>query len=262
MHRYRILISLILIIGLTSPTKGQGVIYKQGQLITLTNTLPIPCDDGNIIVLSSDLGVLLKGTIHSCKSNIWIQIVPATVLNNGTSLPSTCIIGTIFTVTPLGGLWTCPITNSFVPIGAIVAAKNITGIQNNIFTDILTFTVPNVALGVIIEAAILASIGAGGAVGQYETTTGRTVLIAITRTPGLSTDAVITTTATALDAKVIGGIGVTITTQLSAISGANNATQTLTLQLRITRGGGASNNHIASLRTSITSPTLTTITVQ
>jgi hypothetical protein len=236
----------------------------RSNLIVARSTIPGTCDDGNTIVLTAQVGDFASGSVLVCSSNTFVPMLPTALIVSGASLPATCKVGALFTVTPTGALWTCPIANMFVPVAAtLIPAKTVTGLANNVFTDVLMVSVPNAASGAIIEVVIAASLGTGGAVGQYEATTGRTLLIAITRTPGLATDMTITTMANpGMDARVVGATTIAIATQLSAVTGANTATQTFTLQLRVTRGAGTSTNHIASLRTSITSPTLTNITVQ
>lgn len=232
-------------------------------MLSVSPTFPPSCTDGNLMVLSAPANGFATGTLHVCLSNGWTPVVPTALIVSGTTLPSTCTVGALFTVTPTGGLWTCPSPNTFVPVAAtIVPAKTIVGIANNTFTDVLTVTVPNAASGAVIEVTLSGSLGAGGAVGPYEATTGRTVLLAVSRTPGLATAATLVTVSNTADARVAGATTIAQTTQLSALTGGNNATQTFTLQYRITRGGGGSTNHIASAVSRVVSPTLTNITIQ
>ena len=258
-------ISLIIILLFVFPyeARAQGAVYSPGNVISLSSTFPGSCSDGNVIILSVAIGNFAKGTMHACLANAWTPVVPTALVVSGTTLPATCLVGALFTITPTGALWTCPQTNTFVPVAAtIVPAKTITGLANNVFANILTFTIPNSASGALIEVSLTGSLGAGGAIGQYEATTGKQILVAITRTPGLSTDATHFLTNNALDARVVGAGTIAFTTQLSAISGLNSATQTFTLQARITRGAGSSDNHIVSVATRLISPLLTNITVQ
>ncbi len=243
----------------------QGAIYTPGAVVTLVPAFPPACTNGNIIILAVAQDGFAAGTMHICLMNMWTPVVPTSLVVNGPLLPATCLQGALFTLTPTGALFTCPAPNTFVPVGAtIVANKTIAGIQNNVFTDVATITVPNMASGALIEITLTGSLGAGGAIGAYEATTGRTVIIAVTRTPNLATVATIITSQDAIDARVVGATTITQTTQLSAITGLPNVQQTFTLQYRIARGGGVgmSNNHIASLTTRVVSPTLTNITIQ
>lgn len=247
-HRTLLAISFALVSA--SAVSGQAT-------YSAVNTLPPTCTVGSIAVTINPYG------IYNCLvTNIWTANIPAVVVNNGPVLPSTCIVGSVFTVIPSGSLWTCPITNQFVPVGNIVAAKTILGIQNNVFTDVLTVTVPNLNVGAVIEVTLSGSLGAGGAVGEFESTIGRSLLLSVTRVAGLATNVSITTASNSTIASVVGAAGITQTTQVSVISGLNTATQTFTLQYRITRGSGASNNHIAAVRTSISSPAPTTLSIQ
>lgn len=216
----------------------------------------IGCNPPGIVVQPS-------GETYGCVStDTWIPLRPATIVNNGSTLPATCAVGSVFTVTPSGALFTCPVTNNFVPVGATIVTKTITGIVNNVFTDVLTVTVPNTGSAALIDVAITGSLGAGGAIGQYEATSARELMILVTRTPGLATTISTVNIQTATDVVVVGGSTIAQSTQLSAISGANTATQTFTLQYRINHGTGASTNHVASLVSRIVSSTLTNITVQ
>lgn len=211
-------------------------------------------------------GVLVQpsGEVYSCLAapGTWALLRPTNIAVSGSTLPTSCVVGAMFTLTPAGSLWTCATPNVFVPVGGTAVIKTLTGIPNNTFVDALTVTVPNTGTAALIEVLIVGSLGAGGSVGAFEATAGRTVLINVTRTPGLSLDASIVTTANATDAKVVGATTITQTTQLSAVSGAPTGTQTVTLQYRIARGAGASTNHSAALVSRITSSTPILVSVQ
>lgn len=248
----KLIVLSILFLSMSVPKAQLGTPFIATNIALVT-----PCVVGNIgYQTTTPVG------LYICTApNTWTPS-PAVVINNATSLPSTCIVGTLFTITPTGALFSCPITDTFVPVAAgIVAIKSITGIQNNLFTNVLTITVPNIATGAVLGVTLSGSLGVGGAIGQYETTTGRELLISITRTPGLATANQIITVQSVADASVVGAAGITQTTQLSAVSGANNATQTFSLQYRITRGSGTSNNHIASVTSRLVSPAPTSITI-
>ena len=175
-----------------------------------------------------------------------------TVIPIGITLPALASVGTYFYLS-VGdiGTYQCTATNTWTlvdnvlpPISGTVVSKTVTGLANNVFTDVLTITIPNIATGAIIYCALRGSLGAGGAIGAFEATTGRSVVIATTRTPGLAADASIVTDQNAIDVRVAGATTIAQTTQLSAVTGAPTGPQTFTLQYRITRGGGASDNHI------------------
>lgn len=133
------------------------------------------------------------------------------------------------------------------PQQASTLQKTVTGMANNVFTDVLTLTIPNVACAAIIEVTLTGSLGAGGAIGPYESTTGRTVLLTVTRTPNLSAVVDVSTPTNAMDVRVAGGATINQATQMSAVSGLATAIQTASLQYRLTRGSGASTNHVTVL---------------
>ncbi len=184
------------------------------------------------------------------------------------ALPANCNnnIGALFIQISDGSLFTCKSVagqNIFIPLAATpVPAKTITGIQDNTFTDVITVTVPNAASGATIEIVLTASLGAGGALGQYESSIGEYALVTVTRVPGRTTAKGLSIGTVGTLAQSVGASGITQNIQLSANTGANTAQQTFTIQYSIARTAGASNNHIASVISRIISPTLTNITIQ
>lgn len=236
------ILSLILVFSLSFPIISNAQILP---LLTTGNILPsTPCVIGSTFVL---VGGINQG-FYICGigtfGNIWVPLVAAVAIA-GTSLPSTCIVGALFTILPLGIVYVCNIPNHW---NQSDGEKVVTGIQNNVFTDILTFTVPNESVGGMIEIVMSGSLGVGGAIGAHEASSGRTLLIGFTRVINLSMDVSIITTANVPDTKVIGGANIALTTQLGAITGLATTTQIVTLQARIARGSGASNNHIVTTK--------------
>ncbi len=181
--------------------------------------------------------------------------VPGNAISVVTAVPLTCNVGetaivTTTTVTSSMGTYFCTQPNIWQRM-SYARLKNFVGLQNNVFIDILTVTIPNNNVSALIQVDLLGALGAGGAVGPNESSTGRTAYIAITRVQNVAADSTVTIAVNAADAKVLGGAGITLGTQMSAITGAANAVQTATLQARITRGGGTSNNHELSIRAQI-----------
>jgi len=259
MRRTWLLTALFILASVNA--RAQGIAYSPGNALTYASTLSTPCADGNLIVLTATFGGFAPGTIHVCLSNVWTPIVPAAIAVSGTVLPSTCITGAIFTVTPAGALWTCASTNNFVPVGATAIIKTVTGLLNNTNTTILNITIPNISGGAIIELTISGSLGAGGAVGAFESTTGRSFLIALTRVAGAATVATISIGNLASPAVTVGASSLNLTASLGVVSGANSATQTIPVVLNLSRVSGASTNHTASMVSRIVSPAPTSITI-
>lgn len=189
---------------------------------------------------------------------------------SGITLPATCNPTNLFyvTVAPTG-TYLCTATNIWTiydnvipPVTGVIVAKTITAITNNVFTNVLTFTIPNTATGALVEVTAVGSLGAGGAIGAFESSAGRALIIMLTRVPGLATATSLVNVQTATDVNVVGASAIALSTQLSALSGANNATQTISLQVRINAATGASTNHVASVVGRVVSPIPTSITVQ
>lgn len=246
---------LVVCLVLTVPAMARA---QLGTPFVAANVQTVmPCVVGNLAYQTTTPAGLFVCTAP----NTWTPS-PAVVVNNGPALPTSCIVGTVFTVTPGGALFSCPIANTFIPVAATVITKTILGLVNNVFADVLTITVPNAAVGAVIEITLTGSLGAGGSVGPFEATTGRVMLVTITRTPGVATDAQLVVAQNAGDARVVGATTIAQMTQLSAISGAPTGAQTLTVQYRITRGAGASTNHVAAAVSRIISPSPTAITIQ
>jgi hypothetical protein len=128
--------------------------------------------------------------------------------------------------------------------------KTITGIAEATATSVVTVTIPNAANGAVIDLLIVASLGAGGAVGQFEASAELHGSVVVTRTPGLATAAAAATAFGTTSDSVVGGATITLAYSVSAISGANTATQTFTIQVTITAGSGSSTNHSAIVRAS------------
>lgn len=121
--------------------------------------------------------------------------------------------------------------------------KKITGMADAAYTDTVTVTVPNAAHGGALRLVIAGSLGAGGAVGAFEGTRTVEAVVPIARTPGLATGVGAVFTGAGGEVEVAGGATIAMSLQASGLTGANGATQTFTIQVRITRGSGASTNH-------------------
>lgn len=139
--------------------------------------------------------------------------------------------------------------------------KTVTAIANNTATDVLTVTVPNAAHSATIPIIINASLGAGGAVGADECTATAYGQIVLTRTAGLATVATATTLADTGSACVAGATTETLAYAVTAMTGANSATQTFTVQITIARGGGSSTNHIAIIQADVLNANASGVTI-
>lgn len=177
---------------------------------------------------------------------------PGNAISVTPTVPVTCNIGetAIVTTTVMNqpmGTYFCTQPNVWQRMNYAIL-KNFTNLQNNVFSDLLTITIPNVGASSLIQVDLVGALGAGGAMGEFESTTGRTVYITVTRVANVNSDTTLTVISNAADAHVAGGAGITLGTQMSATAGGPTDIQTLTLQGRVVRGGGTSNNHSISIR--------------
>jgi hypothetical protein len=122
--------------------------------------------------------------------------------------------------------------------------KSVTAIANNVATDVFTVTVPNAAHGAAIEVLLLASLGAGGAIGAFQESRVAIGTIVLARTAGVNAVATAVALTNAGDAKVAGSDAAgTLAYGVSSISGAVGAVNTFTIQVTIVNGAGSSTNH-------------------
>jgi hypothetical protein len=119
----------------------------------------------------------------------------------------------------------------------------IASIPDAVATAALTITIPNAAHSASLLVRVTGSLGAGGAIGANEATATNTYLIALTRTAGVAAVASISAALGGAAVAVAGAATVTCTAAMSAVSGAVGATNTFTVNVTITRSGGASTNH-------------------
>lgn len=126
------------------------------------------------------------------------------------------------------------------------ARKDLTGMADATFVDLFTVTVPNVANAARITIELLGSLGAGGTVGAYEGSQAARLELVVTRTVGAATVATVATLTNTAAANVASGATATLAAQASAMTGATSATQTFTIQVKVTRGSGTSTNHKVS----------------
>lgn len=131
---------------------------------------------------------------------------------------------------------------------SIPATKSVTGIADATPTDVLTVTIPNGVVNADIRVTLLASLGAGGAIGAGEASQTITYNISVTRTAGVNAVTNVSTAFGSAKNAVAGANTITATLGASSVAGAVGAVNTFTIQATITKGGGSSANHVAALR--------------
>lgn len=124
--------------------------------------------------------------------------------------------------------------------------KAVTAFTNAVAKATFTVTIPNAAHSAVIEFEFLGMLGAGGAINAQEAVASNTYKVVVTRTAGVNAVASVVSAAWgAVAANVAGATTATCTAAVSAIAGAVGATNTFTMDVTITRGGGSSDNHTA-----------------
>lgn len=142
-----------------------------------------------------------------------------------------------------------------------VKVRSIAAIANATATDVFTVTVPNAAHAASIKVRFLASLGAGGAIGANEASGTIEYGYAVTRTVGVATVVVASAAYGSSTAAVAGATTITVTSDVSAIAGAAGASQTFTIRVTISRGGGASSNHTCRAVVELINANATGITI-
>lgn len=121
--------------------------------------------------------------------------------------------------------------------------KNVTAIADATATAILTITVPNAGHAAVINLTLLGSIGAGGAIGAFEVSNVAEGRVVVTRTPGVASVAVAAALAITGTAAVAGATTETLAYSITNGAEGVGVTNTHTIKVTITRGGGTSTNH-------------------
>lgn len=129
------------------------------------------------------------------------------------------------------------------PATGTTLIKEVIGIADAAATTVATVTVPNTANSATISVILTASLGAGGAVGANEASATAYGQIVLTRTAGLATVATAVALSNTGSAAVAGAATITLAYSVTAMTGANSATQTFNIQVTITKGSGSSTNH-------------------
>lgn len=139
--------------------------------------------------------------------------------------------------------------------------KQVTAIADATATTVFTVTVPNAAHSAMIKVTLAGSIGAGGAIGVNEATGTISYDIAIARTAGVNAVATISAAYGSVTSAVAGATTITVAGDLGAVSGAVGASNTFTIRVTITKGGGSSANHTCMAYARVLNANATGITI-
>ena len=137
-----------------------------------------------------------------------------------------------------------------------------TGLADGVATPTFTVTIPNGAESATLHVRVTGSLGAGGAIGANECSNALEGNIVITRTTGVAAVAVASTAAQTATGCVVGATTETLAYAVSAIAGAVGASNTFTVNVTITKGGGGSNNHTVLTAAELTNANASGVTLQ
>lgn len=176
-------------------------------------------------------------------------------------------VGNMFTDLPPGA--TAQNLASPISVGGLAGAaatfgkgtKTVTGLVDATFTDLLTVTIPNTKQNAVVRVRMLGSLGAGGTIGAGEAASAITYDFTFVRTPGVNAAALISTGFAAAAAAVAGATTAATLGQLSAVTGGVTASNTFTIQGKVTKGAGSSALHVIVLDYEILNAFATGITV-
>jgi len=139
--------------------------------------------------------------------------------------------------------------------------KLVSSIADNTATAVLTVTIPNAAHAATVRVTMLGRLGAGGAIGADEATGTVSYDVSVARTAGVNAVATISTAYGSATSSVAGAATITVTGDLSVISGAVGASNTFTVRVTIARGSGSSANHTCTLVAQVLNANATGISI-
>lgn len=139
--------------------------------------------------------------------------------------------------------------------------KAVTAFTDTVAKSIFTVTIPNAAHAACVRVTVVASLGAGGAVGAGESMHSISYDISFVRTAGVNAVAVASSAFGSAAAGVAGSQATTAAVSLAAVVGAVGATNTIDIQATITRGGAGADNHTALCFAEVLNTAATGITI-
>lgn len=136
---------------------------------------------------------------------------------------------------------------------AYTLVKTVTAVPDNTATAVFTVTIPNptVSANATILVQVLGVIGAGGAVGAGESSSGSTYIISLARTVGVTTVVATSSQGTVASGKVAGAHTFTCTVAASSVSGAAGVTQTFTINATAIDVTTGATNHVVTMTATV-----------
>lgn len=176
---------------------------------------------------------------------IWIASGVLTTQNASASGPATLVNGTA----------------TGAALSTVNVVKSVTAFTNAAAKTVLTITVPNAAHSASVRVRVTGSLGAGGAIGANEASATNEYIVTVTRTAGVNAVAAISAAHGASASAVAGAATVTAVATLAAVVGAVGASNTINVQVTITRSAGTSDNHTAVLTGEVLNANATGVTI-
>lgn len=248
------------------PTYGTKVYIKQGG-----DSLEVK-SGGSIIVYSG--GSLEVAGVTIDASTLAVNGLTASAaelnLNDGTTAGTVVASKTVAVdaqkaVDTLRATTDLSVGGTGVPGAATVmttVTKAMTAFSDTVAKAVFTVTVPNAAHAAFIEVNALGVLGAGGAIGAGEAASAVKYQLAVVRTTGVATVAIVSSAIGAANADVAGGDPFTsIVVTASAMTGAVGATQTFTINVAMTRSGSGADNHTGVFAAHVLNGNATGITI-
>lgn len=139
--------------------------------------------------------------------------------------------------------------------------KAVTAFTDGVAKATFTVTIPNASHNATLEVEVTGICGAGGAIGAGEASASNSYKFNISRTAGVNAVVGVSAAFGAAASNVAGGTTLTATAAASAIAGAVGDPNTFTVNVTITKGGGASDNHVALMYGKLMNANATGVTI-
>jgi hypothetical protein len=237
-----------LIAGTSPTTLGNGTAATHTLATNLSGAT-----DPSIVFANAQVGLNVSGTDQVVAGNGFARVAGALqFVDSNCGIARAAINSLVFGVSVGAG----------AAISRTEINKTVTGIADATATTVFTVTIPNAAHSANIEVTLNGSLGAGGAIGADEAGASIKYNVMVNRTAGVNAVAVISAGyGSSGSAGVAGSNTCTVTGDLGAISGAVGASNTFTIRVTVTKGGGASANHTCTAHAVLVNKNATGVTI-
>jgi hypothetical protein len=143
-----------------------------------------------------------------------------------------------------------------------IITKAVTAFADTTAKTVFTVTIPNAGHAAMIEVDSLGVLGAGGTVGTGDASMSTKYLVNIQRTTGANAVAGVSAIVSSAKSKTAGGDDITsVVVTTAAVVGAVGASNTIPIQVAITKAAGASANHTGTFSAKVLNANATGITI-